>query len=93
MFSRLFGEKRPTIGQGQGGPKPPREQAETLVALEKLQAGASRIPMQVSPAVAPVAQVNPLSAFKGGVMSLFSTHPPTEERVRRLLSMARDGVE
>lgn len=40
MFSRLFGEKRPTIGQGQGGPKPPREQAETLVALEKLQAAA-----------------------------------------------------
>ncbi len=61
-------------------------------ALEKLQAGASRIPMQISPAVAPVAQVNPLSAFTGGMMSLFSTHPPTEERVRRLMEMAREGI-
>ncbi len=58
-------------------------------ALQKLEAGARRIPMQVSPAAAPLAQVNPLAAFGGSGMSrLFSTHPPTEERVARLEAMA-----
>lgn len=58
-------------------------------ALRKLDAAAHRIPMQVAPAVAPLAQVNPLSAFGGrGVTSLFSTHPSTEERVARLEAMA-----
>lgn len=61
-------------------------------ALGKLQAAAQRIPMQVSPAMAPLAQVNPLAAFRGGIASLFSTHPPTEERVRALEQMARSGV-
>jgi heat shock protein HtpX len=54
-------------------------------ALRKLEAGSRRIPMQVSPAVAPLAIVNPLAAVRGlGIGKLFSTHPPTEERVRRL---------
>jgi heat shock protein HtpX len=55
-------------------------------ALTKLDAAAHRIPMQVSPAAAPLAQVNPLSAF-GGMSKLFSTHPPTAERVARLTAM------
>ncbi|HEU0052680.1 MAG TPA: zinc metalloprotease HtpX [Longimicrobium sp.] len=53
-------------------------------ALRKLEAGAHQIPMHVSPAVAPLAQVNPLAAAGGGIAKLFSTHPPTEERVARL---------
>ena len=58
-------------------------------ALRKLEAGAERIPMHVSPAAAPMAQVNPLSSLHGGRFSrLFSTHPPTEERVARLEAMA-----
>lgn len=58
-------------------------------ALRRLDAMAHRIPMQVSPAVAPLAQVNPLSALNGGgVAKLFSTHPPTAERVARLEAMA-----
>jgi heat shock protein HtpX len=57
-------------------------------ALRKLDAGAHRIPMRVSPAAAPLAQVNPL-AFSGGSMArLFSTHPPTAERVARLQALA-----
>jgi len=58
-------------------------------ALGKLQAAASRIPMQVSPTMAPLAQVNPLSAYRGGIASLFSTHPSTEERIARLQAIAR----
>jgi heat shock protein HtpX len=56
-------------------------------ALRRLDALAQRIPMQVAPAAAPLAQVNPLAA-RGGVSRLFSTHPPTEERVARLEAMA-----
>lgn len=58
-------------------------------ALRKLDMAAHRIPMQVSPAMAPLAQVNPLSALRGrGMLSLFSTHPSTEERVARLQALA-----
>ena len=58
-------------------------------ALEKLQTAARRIPMPIAPSMAPLAQVNPLSAFQGGIASLFSTHPPTAERVARLKQIAR----
>ncbi len=57
-------------------------------ALRRLDALSHRIPMQVAPAVAPLAQVNPLAASRGGFVKLFSTHPPTEERVARLEAMA-----
>ncbi len=57
-------------------------------ALRRLDALAHRIPMQIAPAAAPLAQVTPLAAHGGGVARLFSTHPPTEERVARLEAMA-----
>jgi heat shock protein HtpX len=60
-------------------------------ALTKLDAAAHRIPMHVSPAVAPLAQVNPLAFSGGGVSKLFSTHPPTEERVARLRALVVRG--
>jgi heat shock protein HtpX len=56
-------------------------------ALKKLEVAAHQIPMQVSPAAAPLAIVNPLAAF-GGMARLFSTHPPTAERVARLEALA-----
>jgi len=57
-------------------------------ALRKLEMAARRIPMEVNPAVAPLAQVNPLAAHGGGLAKWFSTHPPTEERIARLERMA-----
>ena len=57
-------------------------------ALRRLDVLSHRIPMQVAPAAAPLAQVNPLAAYGGGVTRLFATHPPTEERVARLEAMA-----
>ena len=56
-------------------------------ALNKMQQIAQRSPMDVPPSVAPIAQVNPLSGFRG-LSRLFSTHPSTEERVARLQAMA-----
>jgi heat shock protein HtpX len=62
-------------------------------ALETLQRGAEAIPMKVNPSAAPLFIVNPLAAHargRGGqgVRTLFSTHPPMEERVARLRRMA-----
>ncbi len=51
-------------------------------ALEKLQRGVERAPMDARPATAHMFIVNPLRG--GGVMKLFSTHPPVDERIRRL---------
>ena len=58
-------------------------------ALRRLDAMAHQIPMNVQPAAAPLAQVNPLAAHGGGLLKLFSTHPPTAERVARLEALAR----
>jgi len=56
-------------------------------ALRKLEAANSRSPMpKVNEATAHMFIVNPLRG-KGGLKSLFSTHPPVEERIRRLESM------
>lgn len=56
-------------------------------ALRRLDRLSHEIPMNVSPAAATLAQVNPLAAYGGGMSSLFSTHPPTEARVERLEAM------
>jgi heat shock protein HtpX len=55
-------------------------------ALEKLQAYAQRVPMNVHPAQAQAYIVNPLSGRRVHFANLFSTHPPTEERIARLRS-------
>ena len=58
-------------------------------ALEKLHADAEAAPAQVEPATASLHIVNPFGAT-GGLTRLFSTHPPAEERIRRLRAMALD---
>jgi heat shock protein HtpX len=55
-------------------------------ALRKLEMANQQIPMQANAATAHMFIVNPLTG--GGLMSLFSTHPPLVERVRRLEEMA-----
>lgn len=56
-------------------------------ALRKLHNASQAIPMQdVRPATAHMFIVNPLTG--GGIMSLFSTHPPMEDRIARLEGMA-----
>lgn len=58
-------------------------------ALQRLDAGAHRIPMHVSPSAASLAIVNPLAAFSlRGAAKWMSTHPPTEERVAALRALA-----
>ena len=52
-------------------------------ALQKLEDYSKRVPMQASPANAHLFIVAPLLS-SGGIASLFSTHPPMKERIRRL---------
>jgi heat shock protein HtpX len=61
-------------------------------ALEKIHAYAAGVPFPTAeqhPATAQMMIMNPLAG--GGISKLFSTHPATEERVARLLEMARTG--
>lgn len=63
-------------------------------ALEKLDQGTSRIPMNVNPAVSQLYIADPLKAMRGresgpGMFRrMFSTHPPIAERIERLTDMA-----
>jgi len=59
-------------------------------ALRKLEAANERMPLGASPATAHLFIVNPLSA--AGISRLFSTHPPIEERIRRLEQMSAGQI-
>jgi heat shock protein HtpX len=61
-------------------------------ALQKIEAAAKRTPMNVNPAEATAYIVNPLTGRKVNFAALFSTHPPTEERVARLRNFDRTGA-
>ncbi|HEX9462600.1 MAG TPA: zinc metalloprotease HtpX [Alphaproteobacteria bacterium] len=56
-------------------------------ALRKIDAAAKRVPLDANPATAHMFIVKPFSG--AGLMSLFSSHPPTEERIRALLGGMR----
>ncbi|MDE0139244.1 MAG: zinc metalloprotease HtpX [bacterium] len=60
-------------------------------ALQKIGSASGRIPMDVNPAVSQLFIADPLKAFgrrrPAGAGRMFSTHPPIEERVRRLENM------
>ncbi len=58
-------------------------------ALETLERGAQALPMNVNPAAASLYAVNPLP--RRGVATLFMTHPPLGERIRRLRALDGDS--
>lgn len=78
--SREFGADRTGAHVG-------RDPEALASALEKLEAYSQRIPLHVNPAVSHLFIVKPLTGLS--VQSLFSTHPPTAERVARLRQIAR----
>jgi heat shock protein HtpX len=60
-------------------------------ALRKLQSKAEEIPMEANPATAHIFIISPLSG--NGLTKFFSTHPPMEERVKRLEAMVYDNSQ
>ncbi len=68
-----------------GGARISRKPYALASALEKLSRASQVVPMEANPATAHMFIVNPLTGRS--FMSLFSTHPPIEERIARLRSM------
>ena len=68
----------------------PSALASALDKIHRYATGAYFEAAQAHPETAQMMIMNPLSG--DGIKSLFSTHPPTEERIRRLLDMARGAV-
>src|SRR5512132_3208999 len=61
-------------------------------ALQKIEAAAKRVPMNVNPAEARAYIINPLTGRKVNFADLSSTHQPTDERVARARSLDRTAV-
>ena len=62
-------------------------------ALQRIEQAVEQVPMRVSEtAMRSTSHMFPVNPFKGGkFMSMFSTHPDTEDRVNRLMHMAQTG--
>ena len=86
LFVQMAISRRREYGADSTGASISADPLSLANALRKLQRGVERIPMEVNPATAHLFIVNPL--LGGGLRNLFSTHPPIEERVRRLEKMA-----
>jgi heat shock protein HtpX len=90
MLIQMAVSRSREYGADAGGARVTGDPLALASALKKLHLGAQHIPLEASQATANATAhmfiVNPLTA--GGMAALFSTHPPMEERVRRLEAMA-----
>ena len=58
-----------------------------MSALRKIEMAARRVPLDANPATAHMFIIKPFSG--AGLLSLFSTHPPTEQRIQALMQLPR----
>lgn len=91
MLIQMAVSRSREYGADAGGAKITGDPLALASALKKLHIGSQQIPLQASPAAAnATAHMFIVSPLTGRSMAaLFSTHPPMEERVRRLEEMAR----
>jgi heat shock protein HtpX len=81
------------FGADRGGAEISGDPEALASALGKIESYARGVPMHAAethPETAQMMIINPLSG--GDLSGLFRTHPATEERVRRLLQLARSGL-
>ena len=90
MLIQMAVSRSREYGADEGGAKITGDPLALASALKKLHMGAQNIPLQANNATANATAhmfiVNPLTGH--GLASLFSTHPPMEERIARLEAMA-----
>jgi heat shock protein HtpX len=90
MLIQMAVSRSREYGADAGGAQITGDPLALASALKKLHMGSQAIPLHTSPATANATAhmfiVNPLTG--GGLAALFSTHPPMEERIRRLEAMA-----
>lgn len=90
MLIQMAVSRSREYGADEGGAKITADPLALASALKKLHMGAQNIPLETNSATANATAhmfiVNPLTG--GGLASLFSTHPPMEERIARLEAMA-----
>jgi heat shock protein HtpX len=90
MLIQMAVSRSREYGADEGGAKVTGDPLALASALRKLHMGAQNIPLHVNNATANATAhmfiVNPLTGH--GLASLFSTHPPMEERIERLEAMA-----
>lgn len=77
-------------GADEGGAKICGNPMYLASALNKLHLASQQIPLQANPATSHMFIVNPLSG--GGILKLFSTHPPIEDRIAKLKMMRMGGI-
>lgn len=88
MLLRMAISRTREYAADRGGAKISTKPLALASALEKLQLGTQRFPLtRGNPAHSHLFIVNP---FMGGLQKLFSTHPPMEERIRRLNRIAAE---
>jgi heat shock protein HtpX len=78
--------RRREYGADETGAQISRDPLALASALKKIHRWSQSVPMEANPATAHLFIVNPLTG--GALMKLFSTHPPVEDRVRRLQQLA-----
>ncbi|HSD71186.1 MAG TPA: M48 family metalloprotease, partial [Thermoanaerobaculia bacterium] len=88
MLIQLAISRSREFGADETGAKLSGDPEALARALEKLDAYSKKIPLPVNPAVSHLFIVAPLTGVS--VQKLFSTHPPTAERVARLRELAKE---
>lgn len=85
MFVQMAISRSREYGADAGGAGIAGNPMHLANALKKLHMASQKIPMHANPATSHMFIVNPLTG--GGILKLFSTHPPMEERIARLEAM------
>jgi len=86
MLIQMAVSRSREYGADQGGARLCGNPLFLARALRKLEQGVQYVPMEAQPATAHMFIVNPLTG--GGLISLFRTHPSTDDRVARLEALA-----
>jgi heat shock protein HtpX len=90
MLVQLAISRSREFAADEGGARATGRPLSLANALQKLERGSEQIPMTASPATAHLFIVNPLRGE--GIAKLFSSHPPTAERIGRLQHLAMGGM-